>query len=122
MAIREIALLTPTDQVEVRPRTLGEICDDAWRLSLTNLPLFLLLTGFFLIPNTVLLLILLTQSWPTNHWLSWVLSIGLALLLPCVGLGSAACQEIFHCWGEKQPVTVAKALRMACRRGLNHVT
>lgn len=114
--------MTRNPDIEVRPRALGEILDDAWRLYFANVPLFLMLTGAVFVPCTVLLLLLLTWAWPASAWTSWALAVGLALLLPFTGLGAAACQEIFHCWGEKQPVTAGKALRVTRRRWLNHVT
>src|SRR5437660_1165946 len=38
-------------QVEVRPRTTGEILDDAWRLYLADAPVLLALSGLFLVPG-----------------------------------------------------------------------
>src|SRR4051794_5736810 len=101
MSHADAPLLTARVPVEVRPRALGEICDDAWRLYLNNLPLFLLLTGLPLVPVAALLLVLLTRPWPADFWGTWALTLGLAVLLPWTGLGAAACQEVFHCWGER---------------------
>lgn len=108
--------------IEVRPRSLGEILDDGWRLYFANVPLFLYLTGMIFIPCVVLLLILLAHTWPAEQWSSWALGLGLAVLFPGTGIGAAACQEVFHCWGEKQLVSASKVLRVARRRWLNHVT
>jgi hypothetical protein len=106
---------------EVRPRSLGEILDDGWRLGLANSPLLLTLSGLFLVPASVALLLLLTQAPATNPGrLVWPAVA--ALLLPLTGLGSAACQEAFHYWAEGEQPTLSECLLAAFRRGLGHTT
>src|SRR2546426_493590 len=40
------------DEIDVRPRTTGEIMDDAWRLYFADIPALLLLSGiFFCLPG-----------------------------------------------------------------------
>jgi hypothetical protein len=113
MPVREYA--------EVRPRSLGEILDDGWRLYFADAPLLLALSGLSLVPAAVVLLILLTE--PTGTGADrWLLPAGAALLLPLTGLGSGACQEAFHYWAEGEQPGVAECLRAALRRGLGHMT
>lgn len=107
-------------QIEVRPRTTGEILDDAWRLVLADAPLLLTLTGFFTIPLAVGLLALLTHSppgaWQDQLWLPALI----ATVLPLTGLSSGASQEAFRCWTEDQPATLGRCLIAALRHGLDH--
>jgi len=110
MPVREYA--------EVRPRNVGEILDDGWRLYLADMPLLLALSGLFLIPAAAVLLVLLTQD-PVGGAALWWPALG-ALLLPLTGLGAGACQEAFHLWAEDAQPTLGRCLRAAARRGVNH--
>ena len=107
MAAREYA--------EVRPRNLGEILDDGWRLYLAAAALLLTLSGLFLIPTAALVLLVLTQSTRAL----WQPAL-CALLLPLTGIGAGACQEAFHLWAEGERPTLTECLKAAGRRGLNH--
>lgn len=81
--------------MDIRPRTLGEICDDACRLALAEAPLFLLFNACFLVPVFTVLLLLLTQPIPSGMG-QWVLPALTALLLPLTGLASAASQNLLQ--------------------------
>jgi hypothetical protein len=114
-------MLPVSEYAEVRPRTMGEILDDGWRLYLADIPLLLALSGLFLVPTAAAILMLLTQPpGPGAAALLWPAVT--ALLLPLTGLGSGACQEAFHFWAEGEPPTVRQCLRAALKRGLNHTT
>ena len=52
--------------VEVRPRSTGEILDDAWRLVLADAPLLLTLSSLFTAPAVFVWLLLLTQPAPSG--------------------------------------------------------
>jgi Domain of unknown function (DUF4129) len=103
------------DYAEVRPRNLGEILDDGWRLYLAAAPLLLALSGLFLMPAAAMVLLLLTQS----GGVLWQPAF-CALLLPLTGIGAGACQEAFHLWAEGEDPTLIECLKAAGRRGLNH--
>jgi hypothetical protein len=105
----------------IRPRTAGEILDDAWRLYLANAPLLLALSGLFTVPAAVALLLLLTQPRPAGVVLPLILPAVTAALLPLTGLGSGACQEVFRLQAEGKPAGLFVCLRGALARGLDHV-
>jgi hypothetical protein len=107
MAAREYA--------EVRPRNLGEILDDGWRLSFVDMPLLLALSGLFLIPAGAVTLVLLTAS----SRVPWPAAV-CAFLVPLTGIGAGACQEAFHLWAEGVRPRLGECLSAAARRGLNH--
>ncbi len=109
-------------KVVLRPRKFGEIIDDALALYLTEAPLLLLLTGSVFVPTVALFLILLTNPCELTGPVRWLLAVGLATLIPVGGLTTGACQEIFHCWAEKQPTGLNQSLRAAWKRGWNHIT
>lgn len=106
--------------MDIRPRTTGEILDDAWRLALADAPLLLALSGLFLAPAYLVLLFLLTQAPPAAALPPFVLPALLALLLPLTGVGSGACQAVFRRRAEGQTVTLPGCLAEALRRGLDH--
>jgi hypothetical protein len=106
---------------EARPRTTGEILDDAWRLYRADAPLLLAASGLFLVPAVAVLLVLLTQPFPQPTWLRAVWPALAALLLPLTGLGAGACEEAFHLRTEGERVSLSRCLRAAWRRGLNHL-
>lgn len=114
----------PSDnEVEIRPRTTGEIMDDAWRLYLSNGPTLLLLSTLFQAPLAMLVLILITTRPPENFLAQLVLPAVTALAVPLTGLGSGACQAAFHVWSEglfPQGIPLWACLRSAWRNGLKH--
>src|SRR5947207_9862899 len=110
------------DHVEVRPRSTGEILDDAWRLYLGDLPLLLALTGLFLLPAAGVALWLVAGPTPEAGWTRALLPALAALLFPLTGLASGACQEAFHLRAEGHAPRLRECLAAAGRRGLNHVT
>jgi hypothetical protein len=101
--------------VEVRPRTAGEILDDAWRLYLADAPLLLALSGIFLAPAFLTFLWLLTHQRP-----AFFIAAGVAILIQLTGLGSAACQEAFRLRAEGKPASLGGCLWAALRRGAIH--
>ncbi len=107
------------NNVDIRPRTLGEILDDAWRLALADAPLLLLFNTLFLIPAFVLVLLLLAQPAPSG--IAQCLPPALAaLFLPLMGLASGACQERFRRRTANQRADVRDCLTAALRHGLEH--
>jgi hypothetical protein len=111
----------PTDAtIDLRPRTAGEVLDDAWRLALADAPLLLALSGLFAVPAAVALLLLLTLPTPESFPARCVLPALTALALPLTGLGSGACQELFRRRTGGERVTLGTCLRAALRRGPQH--
>jgi hypothetical protein len=102
-----------------RPRTTGEILDDAWRLALADAPYLLLLGGLFLVPALAGLLLLLALPSPPGP-LRLLPPAGLALLLALTGVGSGACQEWLRRRSEGEVPRVGGCLAAAFRRGLEH--
>jgi hypothetical protein len=109
-------------KVDIRPRSLGELLDDAIRLSLADAPMLLALSGLFLIPASIALLFLLTLPASESPWLPLVLALFTALLLPLTGLGSGACQELFQRRANDKAVSLVACLGAALRAGLAHAT
>jgi hypothetical protein len=111
----------PSDvQLDVRPRSTGEILDDAWRLVLADAPVLFALSSVFILPAAGAILFLLTYP-PAGHWWGQLLWPAVAaVLLPLTGLGSAACQEAFRARAEEQPLQLGRCLAAALRRGLDH--
>ena len=105
--------------MDIRPRTLGEILDDAWRFALADAPLLLLFNALFLIPIFIVMLLLLAQP-VASGIVQGVLPAVAALLLPLMGLASGACQELFRRRAADEPIVVRHCLRGALRRGLQH--
>ncbi len=105
--------------MEIRPRTTGEILDDAWRLALADALPLLLFSTLFLIPAFVVLLLLLAEPVPAG-----IAQCGLpalaALLLALTGLASGACQELFRRRAAEEPVSVRDCLAATLRHGLEH--
>jgi hypothetical protein len=110
------------DYVQARPRSTGEILDDAWRLYLGDLALLLALTGLFLLPAAGVAIWLAAGPYPESGWGRAVLPALAALLFPLTGLASGACQEAFHLRAEGHAPRLRECLTAALRRGLNHVT
>jgi hypothetical protein len=105
--------------VEIRPRTTGEILDDAWRLALADAPLLLLFAVLFLIPSFIVVLLLLGQPVPSGM-AQCVLPAVAAVLLPLTGLASGACQELFRRRAAEQAVSVGGCLAASLRHALEH--
>jgi hypothetical protein len=104
--------------IPVRPRTTGEILDDAWRLALAELPELLVLGGLFLVPAFAALLLLLAT--PHTSAVQWLWVPLAATLLPVTGLGSGACQELFRARAEDRAASLGQCLKAALARGLDH--
>ncbi|MBY0522474.1 MAG: DUF4129 domain-containing protein [Gemmataceae bacterium] len=110
-----------SSDLEIRPRTTGEILDDAWQLVLPDAPVLLAMSGLFLVPALAALLLLLTMPQPRNIAARMLMPALVALLLPMSGLGAGACQVLFRRRAEGKPVTLGGCLFDALRHGLDHV-
>src|SRR5262249_5481139 len=110
----------PSEPVEIRPRTTGELLDDAWRLALADYAWLGVLSGLFLVPFFCVALLLLTRPAPESMAVKPLLPALAALLLPLTGLGSGACQEFFRSRAEGKPVRLGACVGGALRRGLEH--
>src|SRR5262245_22091299 len=108
--------ISATSAVEVRPRSTGEVLDDAWDLALADAPFLLLLSGLFQVPAFAALLVLLSTRGP-DGFAQVLLPALVALLLPLTGLGSGACQELLRLRAEGRPAGVGACLRGAWARG-----
>ncbi|MBL8793373.1 MAG: DUF4129 domain-containing protein [Planctomycetia bacterium] len=107
--------------LDIRPRTTGEILDDAFRLFWADAPVLLALSSVFLMP--ALLVVLLQVGWPAGESLlrPMLLAAALATALPLTGLASAACQEVLRRRAEGQRATLGSGLRAAFTGGLSHL-
>ena len=105
--------------LEIRPRTTGEILDDAWRLYLADAPRLLLLHGLFHVPAFSFLLLLVSTRPSFILW-QFLLALAAAVLLPLTGLGSAAVQERLRRLADNHDATVLKCVGAALWRGLEH--
>ncbi|HWG43645.1 MAG TPA: DUF4129 domain-containing protein [Gemmataceae bacterium] len=105
--------------MEIRPRTTGEILDDAWRLTLADALPLLLFSVLFLIPAFTVLLLLVAEPVPAG-----IAQCGLpalaAVLLPLTGLASGACQELFRRRAADESASVRDCLAATLRHGLEH--
>jgi hypothetical protein len=106
--------------VDIRPRTAGEILDDAWRLALADAPVLVLLGGLFQVPAFCAVLLLLARPAPAGP-AQCLLPALAALLAALTGLGSGACQEWLRRRVEGKPVRPAQCLALALRHGPGHV-
>ena len=105
----------------VRPRTTGELLDDAWRLYFADAPVLLLFSGVFLAPGVRRSLAILLAGFPRQHPALRLLPPLLPLaLLVLTGLGSGACQEWFRPRAERRNRLFTNCLNAAFRRGLSH--
>jgi hypothetical protein len=109
-----------TATIDLRPRTTGEVLDDAWRLALADAPLLWALSGLFVVPAASALLLLFTRPAPESLFDRFLLPAFAALLLPLTGVGSGACQELFRRRVGGERVTLTACLRAALRRGPQH--
>jgi hypothetical protein len=105
--------------VEIRPRTTGEVLDDAWRLALADAPFLMLFSALSLVPAFSVLLLLLARPAPAGG-AQLVLPALAALLMALTGVGSGACQELFRRRAAGEPVHAAGCLGAALRHGLEH--
>jgi len=107
-------------QLDIRPRTTGEILDDAFRLFWADAPLLLALSSLFTLP--AVLVVLLQTGLPTadSTLIPLVLAAALATALPLTGLASAACQQVFRLRAEGKPATLGDGLKAALTGGLDH--
>src|SRR5262249_26114579 len=105
-------LVMPTSrEIDVRPRTTGEIMDDAWRLYLADLPTLLLLSGLFYVPLATLGLALVTRRPSEGFMTKLWLPVLTGLAVPWTGIGAGACQEAFR--RRPQGDTLVDCLRAA---------
>jgi hypothetical protein len=113
--------MATASQIDIRPRTVGEILDDAIRLGLADAGTLLALSGLFLVPALVVILLLLALPASGKTWQTLGLPALATVLLPLSGIGSGACQELFRRRASDTPVTLRGCLGSALRRGLDHV-
>lgn len=107
-------------QIEVRPRSTGEILDEAWRVFLAR-PIFLLALSLpFTVPWAVAFLVLLTQPVPSDLVNRLVMPVAAAALLPVTGFGAGACQEAFRRLAQGKDPALGECIWSACRRGVYH--
>ncbi|HZU37189.1 MAG TPA: DUF4129 domain-containing protein, partial [Gemmataceae bacterium] len=107
--------------IEVRPRSTGEILDDAWRLFLARPAFLLALSAPFTVPWAAALLLVLTQPASRNFLEAMVLPAIAAALLPLTGLGAGACQEAFRRLAQGKTPSLAECYAGAFRHGVYHV-
>jgi hypothetical protein len=112
--------MTPDRPLLTRPRTAGEILDDAWRLALADFPLLFALAGLFLVPFCAALLLLLALPRPDAFSLRALCALLVVLLAALTGVGSGACQELFRRRADGAPATFGHCLMAALRRGFDH--
>ncbi len=105
----------------IRPRTTGELLDDAWRLYFADAPVLLLLTGIFLAPAFGALLLLAALPSPSDPALRLLPPLLPLPLLVLTGLGSGACQEWLRSRAEAKEPSFTGCLTASSRRGLAHV-
>jgi hypothetical protein len=107
----------------VRPRSTGEVLDDAWRLYRADAVTLLLLSSLFLAPAFAALLWLMGRPGNSEDLVDRTLwPLLTAFLLSLTGLGSGACQECLRRRVEGRPVTLGACLTASLRRCLGHVS
>ncbi len=109
----------PEAAIDLRPRSTGEVLDDAWRLALADAPVLLAFEAAFLVPAFAALLLLLARPQPDGlASLTWPAIT--ALLMALGGIGSGACQEWLRRGLEGQSPRALPCLGAALRQGLDH--
>jgi hypothetical protein len=105
--------------IDLRPRSTGEVLDDAWRLALADAPALLALSAVFVVPAFAALLLLLGR--PQTAGVGQIVWPAMtALLIALTGLGSGACQEWFRRSLEGRPPRPLSCVGAALRHGLEH--
>jgi hypothetical protein len=110
--------MSSDETLDVRPRTTGEVLDDAWRLYFADAPQLLVLHGLFAVPAFGVLLLALTLPARGAEGLVWALLAACAV--PLTGIGSGACQEWFRRRSQGKSVRLRDCLGAALRLGLYH--
>ncbi len=105
--------------VDLRPRSTGEILDDAWRLVLADVTPLALFSALFLVPAFCAVLLLLARPELAGPGRLLLPALA-AVLLPLTGVGSGACQELFRRRVEGSPAGALPCLAAALRHGLEH--
>ncbi len=104
----------------IRPRTTGELLDDAWRLVIADAPALLLLSGAFLAPAFAAFVLLAGLPAPANPALRLLPPLVPLILFVLTGVGSGACQEWLRACAETRKPSLAGCLVAAFRLGLPH--
>ncbi len=104
----------------IRPRTTGELLDDAWRLVIADAPALLLLSGAFLAPAFAAFVLLAGLPAPANPALRLLPPLVPLILFVLTGVGSGACQEWLRARAETRKPSLAGCLVAAFRLGLPH--
>jgi len=112
--------MSTDSQLDVRPRTSGELLDDAVRLALADAPLLLAASGTFLVPACTAVLFLLALPASGTPWRTFGLPALVALLLPLTGISSGACQEILRRRSSDMPVSLRGCLGAVRRHAPAH--
>ena len=114
--------MPPEPQLLIRPRTAGEILDDAWRLALADFPVLFVLDGLFLVPLFVVLMILIALPAAETYPARAALPILTAFLAILSGIGAGACQELLRRRVDGADATFGGALGASLRCGIAHVS
>jgi hypothetical protein len=104
-----------------RPRTAGEILDDAWRSYFADAAPLLVLSGAFLTPAFVAVLVLIGRPVSAAVGPRWLLPAVAAGLATLTGLGSGACQEFLRRRSESRPAGIRACLAAVARHAVSHV-
>src|SRR5580698_9788998 len=88
--------MASAQSLEIRPRTTGEILDDAWRLYFADAPRLLFMHALLYVPALSALLVLAASPPPQSWYVRWLPPFVAALLLPLTGISSGAIQERFR--------------------------
>ncbi len=106
----------------VRPRSLGEILDDSWRLYQADGSALLLLSSLFLAPAFAALLWLVAGPVPVGLLGRLLWPLVTAVLLCLTGLGSGACQEWLRRRTVGETLSLSGCLAAALRRFVGHLS
>jgi hypothetical protein len=107
--------------IAIRPRTTGEILDDAIRLYQCDALMLLAFSFIFLAPAGISLLLMLCEPRPQVLWLKPIWPLTTAALFSLTGLNSTVCQEIYQRRSQGEPVTLAACFRSLGTIGPGHV-